>query len=322
MNQLWINEYLSLWATIPSPIQSSPTNPSPLPVLSTSPAAGCSSRSKPVAESQPVPSPEIDSRHRRDEKSPWVPTPIQVLRVYGSIRNEWKCDHLSLLAALSSSVKVCVPFTWLPAVGCSLRSYPGPNYWLYLFTIRGIWLQFWVLSQWWKGFEGSKFFVTRISSSEFRKVLSPRQRLGVFNAQTSRHVRSLGDQACSRGFSVTWDPMLDRSCRSECTVPKKKTEKIVRVDQKWTKRQNECSPFRPRYTPHHEYSLGNSTFQDQISIFTTGQKALELLWGKLWNYLYFRLVICARSSQNLVTTMTELGNNNLINYKYKNTHSI
>ena len=48
-----------------------------------------------------------------------------------------------------------------------------------------------------------------ISSREFRKVLSPRQRLGVFNAQPSRHVRSQGDQACSRGSSVTWDPRLD-----------------------------------------------------------------------------------------------------------------
>ena len=53
----------------------------------------------------------------------------------------------------------------------------------------------------------------QISSSEL--VLSPRQQLGVFNAQPSRHVRSQGE---------------------------KRTEKMVRMDQKWTKRQNERSP--------------------------------------------------------------------------------
>ena len=42
-----------------------------------------------------------------------------------------------------------------------------------------------------------------------QKGVSPRQRLGVFSAQPSRHVRSQDDQACSRGFSVTWDSTLD-----------------------------------------------------------------------------------------------------------------
>ena len=32
---------------------------------------------------------------------------------------------------------------------------------------------------------------------------------GVFNAKPSRHVRSQGHKACSRGLSVTWDPRLD-----------------------------------------------------------------------------------------------------------------
>ena len=61
----------------------------------------------------------------------------------------------------------------------------------------------------------------------YRKVLSPRQRLGVFNAQPSRHARSQGGQACS------------------------KTEKIVRMDQKWTKRQNERSPAMAHYIVLH-----------------------------------------------------------------------
>ena len=48
-----------------------------------------------------------------------------------------------------------------------------------------------------------------ILSIELKSVLSLWQHLDVFNAQPSRHVRSKGDQACSRGFSVTWDPRLD-----------------------------------------------------------------------------------------------------------------
>ena len=46
-------------------------------------------------------------------------------------------------------------------------------------------------------------YFSDISSVESK---SPRKHLGVFNAQPSRYVRSQGDQACSRGSSVTWDP--------------------------------------------------------------------------------------------------------------------
>ena len=49
----------------------------------------------------------------------------------------------------------------------------------------------------------------RISSVESKTALCPRQRLGVFNAQPSRHVRSQDDLVCSRGSSVTWDPQVD-----------------------------------------------------------------------------------------------------------------
>ena len=69
-----------------------------------------------------------------------------------------------------------------------------------------------------------------ISSSEFRKVLSPRQRVGVFNAQPSRHVRSQDDQACLRGSSVTWD---SQAGHLNALFPPKKPGKIVRMDQ-WT----------------------------------------------------------------------------------------
>merc|ERR1712168_1458083 len=48
-----------------------------------------------------------------------------------------------------------------------------------------------------------------ISPVESKTALCPRQRLGVFNAQPSRHVRSKDDPVCSRGFSVTWDPQVD-----------------------------------------------------------------------------------------------------------------
>ena len=49
----------------------------------------------------------------------------------------------------------------------------------------------------------------QISPVESKTALCPRQRLGVFNAQPSRHVRSQDDLVCSRGFSVTWDPQVD-----------------------------------------------------------------------------------------------------------------
>ena len=82
-----------------------------------------------------------------------------------------------------------------------------------------------------------------ISSSEFRKVLSPRQRLGVFNnyARPSRHLRSQGDQACSRGFRVTSDPRLGHlgAFSPNALFPEKNDRKN---SPKWTKRRNEGSP--------------------------------------------------------------------------------
>merc|ERR1711928_330587 len=48
-----------------------------------------------------------------------------------------------------------------------------------------------------------------ISSVESKTVLCPRQHLGVFNALPSRHIRSLRDQVCSGGSSMTWDPQVD-----------------------------------------------------------------------------------------------------------------
>ena len=61
----------------------------------------------------------------------------------------------------------------------------------------------------------------------------PRQHLGVFNAQSSRHVRSQGDQVwrdLGPGTSG-WAP--------NALFPKKeKDRKIVRMDQKWTKSPN------------------------------------------------------------------------------------
>merc|ERR1712208_258527 len=48
-----------------------------------------------------------------------------------------------------------------------------------------------------------------ISSVESKTAMCPRQRLGVFNAQPSRHVRLQDDLVCSRGSSVTWDPQVD-----------------------------------------------------------------------------------------------------------------
>merc|ERR1712097_144800 len=48
-----------------------------------------------------------------------------------------------------------------------------------------------------------------ISSVESKTVLCPRQHLGIFNALPSRHIRSLRDQVCSRGSSMTWDPQVD-----------------------------------------------------------------------------------------------------------------
>ena len=48
-----------------------------------------------------------------------------------------------------------------------------------------------------------------VPSHESKTVLCPRQHLGVFDALPSRHIRSLRDQVCSRGSSMTWDPRLD-----------------------------------------------------------------------------------------------------------------
>ena len=48
-----------------------------------------------------------------------------------------------------------------------------------------------------------------VSSHESKTALCPRQHLGVFNALPSRHIRSLRDQVCSRGSSMTWEPQVD-----------------------------------------------------------------------------------------------------------------
>ena len=70
------------------------------------------------------------------------------------------------------------------------------------------------------------FVCLSISSIEFRKVLSPRQRLGL-----TLNPLDWGGSA----WPGTQAGHLMHSSQ-------KKTDKIVRMDQKWTKRQNERSP--------------------------------------------------------------------------------
>ena len=71
-------------------------------------AAGFSSRSNPVAECHPVlPIPEKYSR--RNEKTPWVPT---------------QKGSSGVLRGAQSLLAAQLFVTWVPAVVCSLRSYP------------------------------------------------------------------------------------------------------------------------------------------------------------------------------------------------------
>ena len=67
------------------------------------------------------------------------------------------------------------------------------------------------------------------------KRVSPQQFLDAFNAEPSRNVGTMWHE------TFGWTP---RSCRSECSIHKKNSEwkKIVRMAQKWTKRQNERPP--------------------------------------------------------------------------------